>query len=84
MMTQESPGMLKPLFFGRMTRVLFGLGVFALIVIVGPASLTTLGTIGLSFLGVSFLIGGILANPGCEITAIPNLLLPKRSRAHCM
>jgi hypothetical protein len=72
----------KPLLFGRLLRVLFGLATLASL-----ASLAFLGPIGLlaqaalGFLGVSFLGGGIIANPGCEITALPNLVF--RKRAHC-
>jgi hypothetical protein len=36
----------------------------------------------LAFLGLSFFIGGLVANPGCEITAILNLLLPEPKRLH--
>jgi hypothetical protein len=75
---------LKPLFFGRATRVLFGVGTIVLVVVIGPTDLTIWGTIALVGLGVSFLIGGIVGNPGCELTAIPNLFLSKEKRTHCL
>ena len=30
-----------------------------------------------------FLIGGLVGNPGCELTAIPNLVLRPEQRVHC-
>ncbi len=74
---------LEPLLFGRLTRVLFGIGTFAVIVIFGPRELTSWGTLGLVLLGVSFVVGGLVGNPGCEITALPNLFLSKEKRVHC-
>ena len=73
---------LEPLLVGRATRVLFGIATFVLIAIVSVESLGVMGTGILCFLGVSFLIGGIVANPGCEITAIPNLFLSEEKRVH--
>jgi hypothetical protein len=75
---------LKPMLLGRTTRVLFGLGTIVLVVVIGPSTLTTWGTIALVVLGMSFLIGGIVGNPGCELTAIPNLFLPKEKKIHCL
>ncbi len=75
---------LKPLFFGRATRVLFGLGTIVLAIVIGPSSLTIWGTVALVVLGISFLIGGIWGNPGCELTAIPNLFLSEKKRVHCL
>ena len=75
---------LKPLFVGRVTRILFGLGTFALIPVFGPSALTLWGTIALVVLGGSFLIGGIVGNPGCELTAIPNLFISEGKRIHCL
>ena len=74
---------LKPLLFGRLTRVLFGIGTFVVIGIVGPSQLTFWGTLALILLGVSFVVGGLMGNPGCEITALPNLFLPKEREVHC-
>ena len=73
---------LRPLFYGRLSRVIFGLAAFALILYVGPDDLGTWGLVGLVFLGVSFIIGGIMANPGCELTALPNLVLPREEHVH--
>ena len=74
---------LKPLLFGRLSRVLFGMGTFAVIVFVGPGQLSLWGTVALGLLGISFLVGGLMGNPGCEITALPNLFLSKENRVHC-
>lgn len=81
---EKSLARLKPLFWGRLTRVLFGLATIFLIAIVGPSTLTIWGTIALAALGLSFLIGGIVGNPGCEVTAIPNLFLSEKKRVHCL
>jgi hypothetical protein len=80
---QDAVG-LKPLFLGRLTRILFGLGTFVLIALVGPSTLTGWGTAALALLGLSFLIGGIVGNPGCELTAIPNLFIAQKKRVHCL
>ncbi|MDH3215836.1 MAG: hypothetical protein OEN01_06025 [Candidatus Krumholzibacteria bacterium] len=84
MKNEKSSARLKPLFVGRMSRVLFGLGTFALIAAIGPSTLTTWGTVALVALGLSFLIGGLMGNPGCELTAIPNLLLSEKKKVHCL
>lgn len=75
---------LRPLIIGRVTRVLFGIGTLILIAVIGPSILTKGGTAALIVLGLSFLIGGIVGNPGCELTAIPNLLLPEKKKVHCL
>lgn len=74
---------LKPLIIGRLTRVLFGIGTLAVVGIVGPRELSFWGTFALILLGISFVVGGLLGNPGCEITALPNLFLSKEKRVHC-
>ncbi len=75
---------IRPLLVGRLTRVLFGLGALAGAVLVAlqgdPA--TWLGAAALGLLGLSFLIGGLAANPGCELSALPNLVLPPDQRIH--
>ena len=38
--------------------------------------------VALALLGLSFLIGGLLANPGCELTALPNLFLRSDKKVH--
>ncbi len=75
------PGKLPPLAFGRAARVLFGLGslVGAAFVPWGEAG-GVAGGLVLIFFGLSFLAGGLMANPGCEVTALPNLLLPAEKR----
>ena len=83
-MAEKSIMKLKPLFVGRVTRVLFGIASITLVVVIGPSSLTIWGVIALLFLGLSFLVGGIVGNPGCEITAIPNLLLSTKKKIHCL
>lgn len=74
---------IKPLFFGRIARIIVGIGSFLAVWLIGPQKLTMLGSAALIFLGVSFFIGGITANPGCEITAIPNLFLSDEKQLHC-
>ena len=74
---------LKPLFFGRLTRVVFGL-----LALYWGARLwnndlgSVAASLGVILLGLSFLVGGLMANPGCEITALVNLLLPAEKRVH--
>jgi hypothetical protein len=74
----------RPLAIGRLTRVLFGIGTFVAIFVIGPSTLGTIGTVLVAALGVSFVVGGLIGNPGCEITAVPNLVLPKSKRIHCL
>ena len=83
MSNPKSPAQLKPLIVGRVTRVLFGMASFVVIGVLGPDTLTIWGAIGLGALGASFVVGGVVGNPGCEITAIPNLFVPARKRTHC-
>lgn len=83
-MTEIRLDTLRPLFFGRLGRVLAGLATLVVILAVGPADLGPWWTIGLLFLGVSFLIGGLVANPSCEITALPNLILASDKKVHCL
>ena len=74
-------GKLRPLAFGRAARVVFGLAA-----LVGAAFVPwdegggMAGGLVLIFFGLSFLAGGLMANPGCEVTALPNLLLPAEKR----
>ncbi len=82
-MTDEPLAKLEPLLIGRVSRIVFGIGTFVLIWIVGVDALGTIGAVALVFLGVSFVIGGLMGNPGCEITAIPNLLRAEAKRIHC-
>lgn len=73
----------QPLFFGRLTRVLFGLGsLYWAAQLWGPGAGLQAGAVILGFLGVSFLVGGLMGNPGCEITALPNLVVAPEKRHH--
>ncbi len=83
-MTDVRLDKLPPLFFGRLSRVLAGVVTLGMIGVVGPSELGGWGTALLLFLGVSFLVGGLLGNPGCEITALPNLILPSDKKVHCL
>ena len=74
----------RPLAIGRVTRVLFGVGTFVVIFALGTSTLGTVGTILVAVLGVSFIVGGVIGNPGCELTAVPNLVLPRSKRIHCL
>ena len=71
---------LPPLFYGRLARTLAGVGTFASLLFIGPVGPWAFW--GLTFLGLSFLIAGIWAVPGCEITAIPNLFLSAKRQIH--
>ena len=74
-------GELPPLAVGRAARCLFGLAALlgAAFVPWGEAG-GIVGGLVLVFFGLSFLAGGLAANPGCEVTALPNLLLPAEKR----
>ncbi len=74
---------IKPLLFGRIARVLSGIGMFFVVWLITPQKLTLFGSAALMFLGVSLFVGGIMSNPGCEITAIPNLFLSNEKKLHC-
>ena len=84
MSEQQTLAKLPPLFFGRLMRIVTGLVTLAVIPFVGIDQLGFWGVACLGFLGLSFLIGGIMGNPGCEITALPNLALPTAKRVHCL
>ena len=73
---------LEPLLVGRSVRVLLGIAVLAGIPFVPSFDLAWLGILALLLAGASLILGGLLANPGCEVTALPNLVLPKRHRVH--
>jgi hypothetical protein len=73
---------IEPLLFGRVSRVVAGVGTFVLIWAVGVDTLTFIGTGALAFLGASLIIGGLMRNPGCELTAIPNLFRSKENKIH--
>jgi hypothetical protein len=75
---------LPPLFFGRLMRIVTGVVALGVIPFVGSDQLGFWGVAGLGFLGLSFLIGGIMGNPGCELTALLNLALPSGKKMHCL
>jgi hypothetical protein len=76
--------MLKPLFWGRILRVVGGLVAlyFALRLRGGSVGNDVFAAL-LALLGVSFIVGGVVANPGCEITALPNLFIAQEKRLYC-
>lgn len=82
MAENEDRILVPPLFFGRLTRVLSGIATLAIILGLGPVELTWAGFSALLFLGLSLLVGGLMANPGCEISALINLLPPASKRIH--
>ncbi|MFQ5575256.1 MAG: hypothetical protein ACE5E0_06515 [Terriglobia bacterium] len=84
-MANEKPwAKIEPLVIGRVTRILFGIAAFAFIAVVGVQALGVVVTGLLGVLGASFILGAIMRNPGCEITAIPNLFLPRQKKVHCI
>ena len=80
MCMEISSNLLRPLKIGRTTRVFFGAAVILIAVVTGVLQISVLGFLALMALGLSFVIGGLLAIPGCELSALPNLMLPKRYR----
>ena len=83
MKDKQRPEEIPPLLIGRLSRIAFGLGTFVVIGILGFEALGWFGTVILGALGVSFVIGGLAGIPGCEISAIPNIFLPRSRRFHC-
>lgn len=78
-MTANRRSRVKPLGFGRASRILFGVAALAWVF---TGTLDVAPAMVVAFLGVSFIVGGLMANPGCEITALPNLVLPREKRLH--
>ena len=74
--------LLRPLFFGRLLRILAGTATLGLTVYLGVDQLTVFGALALGCLGLSFVASGLIANPGCELSALPNMLLPEQKRQH--
>ncbi len=75
--------MIRALLAGLLIGVLApALGTFLVLTYVGLEDVGMVGASLLVILGLSFIIGGILGNPGCELTALPNLLLPRSRRMH--
>ena len=73
---------LTPLRIGRLSRMGVGLATIVAAGLWGPSELSWLGFAALILLGLSFLVGGVVGNPGCELTALPNLALPLNKRLH--
>lgn len=73
---------LRPLAVGRATRIAAGVAALVGLAFVPWEGAATLGGLALALLGLSFLIGGLLANPGCELTALPNLFLRRDKKVH--
>lgn len=69
-----------PLLFGRILRIVVGLALLVWLAISPPPGLLWRGV--LLFFGLSFVIGAIMAYPGCEIWALPNLLLRRRMQCY--
>lgn len=82
-MSNEQPwAKIEPLLVGRVTRILFGIAMFLFIAVVGVQGLGIVRAGILGLLGASFVLGGIMRNPGCEITALLNLFLPRQKQVH--
>ncbi len=73
----------KPLLGGRILRGAVGVAFLAGIPFVPEFDLAWLGILALVVAGAIFLLAGILANPGCELTAPVNVFLPHDRRLHC-
>lgn len=73
---------LKPLFLGRLSRVIVGAVLLIVILFVEFEGTGIIVGVALAVLGLSFLVGGLMANPGCEVTALLNLLLPAKKQVH--
>lgn len=73
---------MRPLAFGRASRIAAGLGALIGLAFVPWEGAAILGGVALALLGLSFLVGGLVANPGCELTALPNLFLRSDKKVH--
>lgn len=78
-----SPNIAGPLFLGRLFRVVTGVSTLMLLPIMGFETIGGWGLAGLLFLGVSFIVSGVTGNLGCEVTALPNLVLPESRQVRC-
>ncbi len=82
MQEHQNLATLPPLLFGRLSRVVFGVVTLAFAVTLGADGLGRFGFAALVLLGLSFLVGGLTGNPGCELSSLPNLVLPSDKRVH--
>lgn len=73
----------RPLFLGRLLRILVGTALVLSASFVPDFDQAWIGTTALILGGATFVVAGIRANPGCEITALPNLLLPAHRQLFC-
>ena len=78
----KSLATLRPLLVGRVSRILAGLASLGAVAFVPMDGLGLLGGAALIVLGLSFVVGGIVGNPGCEVTALPNLFLRSEKKVH--
>lgn len=74
---------LRPMLIGRLVRVFTGLALFLSVPFVPEFDLAWTGGTALVLGGATFVVAGVRANPGCEITALPNLLLPANRQLFC-
>jgi len=81
-MDDEDESNVRPLLIGRVLRILAGAGTLWLALHLGLDQLGPWGFGSLLFLAVSFLLSGLMAMPGCEIFAIPNLLFARNKRKY--
>jgi hypothetical protein len=81
-MSENRLATLKPLLVGRVSRALAGLASLGSIAFVPLEGFGILGAAALAVLGLSFLVGGVVGNPGCEVTALPNLFLRSEKKVH--
>ncbi len=82
MQEHQNLATLPPLLFGRLSRVVFGVATLVGAVALSSGGLGSFPFIGLVLLGLSFLVGGLMGNPGCELSVLPNLVLPSDKRVH--
>lgn len=82
--TPQPATQLKPLIIGRVSRIIFGVAVLYYGVKLWHENVSAIiASLAVLLFGLSFLAGGLMANPGCEITALLNVLRAKEKRVHC-
>ena len=73
----------QPLLFGRLARIVVGAGLWVGIAFVPNSANAWLGVLALAVGGLIFVLAGVIANPGCEITAPINLFRRSEDRVSC-
>jgi len=73
----------QPLLFGRLARILVGVGLWVGIAFIPSIADAWLGVLALAVGGLIFVLAGAIANPGCEITAPINLFRRSGNRISC-